>query len=517
MLKPVGLAKHFDTEYLFTDVSFTVGAGDRVGLVGPNGVGKTTLLSILAGDLPATHGRVELGPDTTLGVLTQRSPDDPQRTTVDAYLRHGLGEVGELTARMRRLETRLAAGEKGALDEYGRVQERWSALQGWTAPNRLAEVRSRLDLAHLADDATLAELSGGEQARLTLARVLLADPDVLLLDEPTNHLDADGAGWLGRWLATFPGGVLVASHDRAFLDRTVNRVIELDGIHPEPQFYEAPALVATPPTGRRRHAAGNGCCWTTRHRRTAPALGGRHRPDQGAGPGRGGHHPQRTGRGQATPVRQEGGQEGQGPRAAAAPPARIGAVVGTATDPATAGAGVPGPWRGRRHCGAGRLRRGQAGRPAAARRHFSGCTRRRARPGHRAQRRGEDDPCCGSSRRSWSRMRARSRRRAEWRCCRRSTMTWPLARRCWTSSAPGCRSMWTMPRSCFGRTCSMTTSGMLHLRQSGAGETPAATLAVMVNSSAGVLLLDEPTNYLDFDALDVVEEARGRTVAPWSR
>src|SRR5262249_24471535 len=101
-----------------------------------------------------------------------------------------------------------------------------------------AGVRHRLDVAHLPDDRRLIDTSGGEQARLTLARVLLSEPDVLVLDEPTNHLDAPGIAWLGAWLTSFRGAVLVVSHDRAFLDLTVERIVELDGIHLRPQTYE---------------------------------------------------------------------------------------------------------------------------------------------------------------------------------------------------------------------------------------------------------------------------------------
>ena len=165
------------------------------------------------------------------------------------------------------------------LAEYGEVQDRWTALRGWEAPARLAEIRQRLDITHLPDDAPLHQVSGGEQARLTLASVLLAEPDVLVLDEPTNHLDAEGAAWLGAWLARYPGGVLVVSHDRAFLDRVVARIIELDGIHEEPRYYEG-GYTAVPggeagPLGAlpaRLRGAGE----------APPPLGGGHRGHQGA-------------------------------------------------------------------------------------------------------------------------------------------------------------------------------------------------------------------------------------------
>jgi ATPase subunit of ABC transporter with duplicated ATPase domains len=124
------------------------------------------------------------------------------------------------------------------LAEYARVQDEWSMLHGWTAEHRLDVVRDRLGLSHLPDTTPVAALSGGELARLALARLLLAEPDVLILDEPTNHLDAEGAWWLGDYLTRFDGGVIVASHDRAFLDTAVNQIIELTGIEPAPDRYQ---------------------------------------------------------------------------------------------------------------------------------------------------------------------------------------------------------------------------------------------------------------------------------------
>jgi ATPase subunit of ABC transporter with duplicated ATPase domains len=267
LLKAVSISRAHDGDLLFSGVDLVLGAGDRIGLVGPNGVGKTTLLRVLSGELAPTSGSVVRGPRTRIGYVAQQLPDPAG--SVGAYL---AGELAPAAAELRRLEHELAGATQapdedaaahapdeggethavdengaahavddndaaGVLDEYGAAQDRWAALDGWAAEARIAEVRQRLDIAHLGDDLPLNAVSGGEQARVLLARALLDEPDVLLLDEPTNHLDAEGAAWLQQWLATYPGAVLAVSHDRAFLDASVTRVIELDGIHEQPQDY----------------------------------------------------------------------------------------------------------------------------------------------------------------------------------------------------------------------------------------------------------------------------------------
>jgi ATP-binding cassette subfamily F protein 3 len=234
LLKAVSISRAHDGDLLFSDVDLVLGDGDRIGVVGPNGAGKTTLLRVLTGELKPASGAVTRSPGLRVGYVAQHVPDPD--TTVGAFLTAGLGELATVTTRLHVLESALERGED-VLDEYGRVQDRWTTLEGWTAESRLAEVRQRLDLDHLPADRPLRAVSGGEQARLMLARTLLDAPDVLLLDEPTNHLDADGAAWLQEWLRAFPGGILTVSHDRTFLDAVVTHVLELDGIHLQPQDY----------------------------------------------------------------------------------------------------------------------------------------------------------------------------------------------------------------------------------------------------------------------------------------
>ena len=236
VLTVTGLAKTYSDEPLFTDVDLIIGPGERVGIVGPNGVGKSTLLRILAGVETADTGRVDRGPHSSIGYLQQQAPDPT--VTVGDHLAGGLAEVFAAETRMRQLERQLEHDvSPSVLDAYADAQEAWIARSGWAAPAAIDEVREHLGIADVDPDTRLGDISGGQQARVMLAALLIARPDLLLLDEPTNHLDADGIDWLGDYLTAFAGGVLVISHDRAFLDHTVTRIVEFDGIHAEPQLY----------------------------------------------------------------------------------------------------------------------------------------------------------------------------------------------------------------------------------------------------------------------------------------
>ncbi len=238
MLKAVNLSMTYADEPLFRDVNLLFGPGDRVGLVGPNGVGKSTLLRVLVGELKPSTGHVMRGPDETVGYFAQQVPDPAAE--VGAFLAGAPGELAHLVRRLDELAARLSPAHPApaVLEEYAAVGERFAQLGGWAYAARVDAVRARLGVDGIEPSRRLGSLSGGEQARVMLARVLLAEPSLLVLDEPTNHLDAEGIGWLAGYLADFPGAVLVVTHDRAFLDRFAKRIVELDGVHEEPQLYE---------------------------------------------------------------------------------------------------------------------------------------------------------------------------------------------------------------------------------------------------------------------------------------
>jgi len=221
-----GLAAGHGARVLFSDLDLVVAPGDVVGLVGVNGAGKSTLLRTLAGELPAESGSVVLSPPTaTIGHLPQEAERRPGETVLAALARRT--GVAAAQAALDHATEALTEGRPGADDAYGDALERWLALGGADLEERAAEVVG--DLAPgVALDAPTAGLSGGQAARVGLAALLLSRYDVLLLDEPTNDLDLDGLARLERFVAEARSGIVVVSHDREFLARTVTRVVELD-------------------------------------------------------------------------------------------------------------------------------------------------------------------------------------------------------------------------------------------------------------------------------------------------
>ena len=212
---------------VLADVTVTVGPQTRLAVVGPNGVGKSTLLSLVAGDLVPESGTVSVSPPSATVVLLPQERDRRAAETLREYLARRTG-VAAADEALTTASDALAAGAAGADDAYAAALERWLSLGGADLDTRAPAVLDRLGLAGSLLDRETATFSGGQLARCGLAAILLAQVDVLLLDEPTNDLDLDGLAALESFLAGRAGGLVVVSHDRAFLERVATEVLEID-------------------------------------------------------------------------------------------------------------------------------------------------------------------------------------------------------------------------------------------------------------------------------------------------
>ncbi len=236
-------------------VDLVVPAGERVGVVGPNGVGKTTLLRAFAGELPLEAGRVVRTPPTaTVGYLPQEPSRSPAET-IPAYVARRTG-VAAAETELDAATAALAADDDGAGERYAVALERWLGLGGPDLEARTSQVWSDLGLSDRLLDEPTASLSGGEAARASLAALLLARFDVFLLDEPTNDLDLNGLDRLERWITGLTAAaVVLVSHDRTFLARTVTRVVELDEFtHRASEYHGGWAGYLAEREAARRHA-----------------------------------------------------------------------------------------------------------------------------------------------------------------------------------------------------------------------------------------------------------------------
>lgn len=225
-LRATELSSVYGEKVLLDAISFLVETGDRIGIVGVNGTGKTTLLNAIAGTVPADRGHIETPNDFTIGYL-QQDPDLDDSLPVMEAIFAGAQPVFQL---IRDYEAALEAyganpNDEKALQRYTRLEQQMSQEDAWNAE---ADVKSILTQLHLPDlNLKVAALSGGQRKRVGLAQVLIQAPDLLLLDEPTNHLDFDSIAWLEKYLANYQGSVMTVTHDRYFLDRVTNRIFEL--------------------------------------------------------------------------------------------------------------------------------------------------------------------------------------------------------------------------------------------------------------------------------------------------
>ncbi|WP_454932611.1 ABC-F family ATP-binding cassette domain-containing protein [Actinomyces oricola] len=245
-LRVDGLSFSYPDRRVLTDVSFVVSAGDRVGLIGENGSGKSTLLRAIAGVLQPSAGTVTINtPETdppVVGLLHQEPPFSPTATITES-LESALRPARRAAKAVSALGSALAKNPDApaAADAYASALERAERLGAWDVDIRISATLSGLGLGDLNRDRLTGALSGGQRARLALAWLLLSAPDVLLMDEPTNHLDDSAIAYLVSVLTAWRGPVLLASHDRAFLDETATSLVDLDP-SPLPHTVAAPLL-----------------------------------------------------------------------------------------------------------------------------------------------------------------------------------------------------------------------------------------------------------------------------------
>ncbi len=233
MISFSGIHKQYGKQLVFVDASFQLNPGEKVGLVGPNGSGKTTLFRMIVGEEDPDEGEVSVPRRLTIGYFRQDVEEMKGRSVLDEAIA-GSGRLGDLHHELEELQHAMQdsarAGEmQRILDRFGEVQEEYDHLGGYGLEAQAREVLHGLGFQDDQIDGDVGALSGGWKMRVALARVLLGRPDVLLMDEPTNHLDIESIIWLEQFLKSYPGALLMTSHDREFMNRVVCKVAEIDG------------------------------------------------------------------------------------------------------------------------------------------------------------------------------------------------------------------------------------------------------------------------------------------------
>lgn len=223
--------KKFNDQAIFSDATFHINDGERAALVGSNGAGKTTLLRIIVGELAADGGEITTAKDKTIGYLPQQQGYHSENSIYEELL-EVKKDIVELDRSIRGMEQQMphASGDEleALLDKYHRLQTEFEAKDGYACKSQIMGIINGLGFDGSDVDQCINTLSGGQKTRVALGKLLLLEPDLLILDEPTNHLDLSSIEWLENYLANYKGSVLIVSHDRYFLDRISEKVIEID-------------------------------------------------------------------------------------------------------------------------------------------------------------------------------------------------------------------------------------------------------------------------------------------------
>jgi ATPase subunit of ABC transporter with duplicated ATPase domains len=233
MIRLENISKQNGHQILFIEASAALQKGEKVGLVGPNGAGKTTLFRMITGQEQPDEGQVSVDRGITIGYFSQYVGEMAGRSAV-AVVMDGAGPVSSVAIELKDLEAAMADPDRAddieeIVVRYGEVQARFEELDGYALEGRVREVLAGLSFSQEMMDGDVGALSGGWKMRVALARILLMRPDAMLLDEPSNHLDLESLIWLEQFLKGYEGALLMTSHDRAFMNRIVTKVVEIDG------------------------------------------------------------------------------------------------------------------------------------------------------------------------------------------------------------------------------------------------------------------------------------------------
>ncbi|MBV7333265.1 ATP-binding cassette domain-containing protein [Chloroflexi bacterium TSY] len=233
------ISKTFGHQQVLDNVSLTIHVGQKIGLVGANGAGKSTLLKIIVGEVEPDSGTLSLTEGKQIGYLPQTLAT-AEKLTVAQLLDQPFNELKLIEQQMRSLESKMATDSHHLpeiLAEYSQLAERFEQQNGYAIERLLEQVLTGLHVNHIERQRPISTLSGGEKTRVSLAALLLGQPDLLLLDEPTNHLDFIALEWLEGYLQSFSGAIFAVSHDRYFLNQTVASIVEVDEHSHQVKFY----------------------------------------------------------------------------------------------------------------------------------------------------------------------------------------------------------------------------------------------------------------------------------------